>query len=254
MDKQLLISKALGINGEHFERWSRYSVDRQDKDRDDMGNRFDIDGPIVGSDMECYMGEGTVGYATPAMLRKFLQEHEGEDIEITINSPGGSVFDANAMVSDLLRHKGAIGIVVTGACFSAAADFLAIPNAHRTAMPGSMVMIHEAWTIAAGDSKQLQKVVNRLEKINDMCADRFESATNYSKDELLSMMEEETFFTDQEALDGGFVDEIYEMDEDEDAEMNESEDDNMSAEDLEIVRKSVQRKDEALDATLQIIL
>lgn len=253
MDKKILVAKALGIGGEHFMQWQKYDTVRKNKDMD--GNRFDIDGPIVGSDMEAYLGEGAVGFVTPSMLRKFLNEHKGEDIEITINSPGGSVFDANAMVSDLLRHDGDIHVLITGACFSAATDFLTLPNAHRTAMPGSMVMIHEAWCMAAGDSKQLQKVVNRLEKINDMCADRFEESTNYTKEELLDMMEEETWFTDKEALDGGFVDEIYEMDEDDDANMNESEDDDqMSDEDLEIVRKAVERNDQALATTLHIIL
>lgn len=250
MDAKAKIARSAGIVGDQFNRWVDIPpINRMGKD---AGRAvFYLEGPIVGSATSNYFDGEPTGFTTPKMLRDFLADNEGKEIEININSPGGSVFDANSMVSELMQHDGDVRIVVSGACFSAAADFLGIPDTHRVAMAGSMVMVHNAWTFAAGDAQSLQKVVNRLIKMNGLCADRFAQTTRKTKDELIEMMNEETWMTDAEAMDAGFVDEVYDGMDDSDADETEVE---SMDDDSEQAARSVDRANDAVAHRLATIL
>ena len=249
------MAQMLGFEGRHLTEWVERSAVKRAAPPPSVP-RFDLEGPIVGSSMAMYV-DTIEGATTPAMLREFLKENEDAAmIEININSPGGSVFDANSMVSDLSRFEGDVNIVVSGACFSAAMDFLAVPGAHRIAMPGSLFMIHNAWTYALGNSKELQKVVDRLAKMNESCIDRFEKCSGYTRDELAQMMDDETWFSDSEAMHGGFIDELYEeesapVEETEAAEDQAADVESMDDEDSE---RAIERANKAAAVRVAVVL
>lgn len=233
----LAAGMAAGIDAEVLSRWLRLPTDGERIASDAV--RFDFDGPILDSSAQICSGGDTSGFVTPKMLREFLAENAGEDIEININSPGGSVFAANAMLADLARHDGKVSVVVVGACFSAAADFLTLKGVKRTAMPGAMFMIHNASTFAYGDANAMRAVAERLSKMNQTCVSAFARSTKLSADRLADMMDAETWFTETEALEAGLVDEIYDpgdSDADEKEDVGEDESDG-SDEGAEAIRR-----------------
>lgn len=179
--------------------------------------RYNLDGPIVSTAEHASWGY-IDGLVSPGGLREFLSENKGKSVEININSPGGSCWDANSMVGDLARHEGDVTIVVSGACMSAATFFLAVPNARRVAMEDTEFMVHNCWSFAIGDYRAMEKMAESLRNTNAGIAKKMARATGKDLDEIVAMMDDETWFGDEYALENNFVDEIYSMDDDDDPE------------------------------------
>ena len=68
-----------------------------------------------------------------------------------------------------------------------------------------MMMIHNAWTMALGDSREFRKVADMLEKINQQIAFDYQARMNRSYEEIRAAMDEETWFTAEEAVNVGLA-------------------------------------------------
>ena len=254
-------ARAVGIQDNILSRWTNVLETNADAVKNIVADdntlpRFDLIGPIVDDALFSAIGE-PIGMSAPTQLKDFLKENRGKDIEIAINSPGGSCWDANAMVSELLRHDGFVNIVVMGACFSAATYFLGVPNSHRVAMPGSEFMIHNAWSVAQGDHRDMSKMSTNLKRTSESIAAKLEKTTNLSKDTIMQMMEDETWFNDNEALESGLVDEIYGADDEEEDE-NETEEveevlDEESEDDLATKPEAMKRGDMGILSLIDLL-
>ncbi|HAC90116.1 MAG TPA: peptidase S14 [Planctomycetaceae bacterium] len=138
---------------------------------------------------------------------KDLKAINAEKITLRINSPGGDVFAARAMATALREHPAKVTAVVDGLAASAATT-IALAADEVIMAEGSMMMIHNAWTMALGDSKEFLKVADMLEKVNQQIAGDYQKRMNRSYDEIRGMMDEETWFTAAEALDAGLANSI----------------------------------------------
>ena len=151
---------------------------------------------IVGSDFEAeYFG----GVAP----RPFIDALKGMsgDVHLRINSPGGDVFGANAMAQAMREYKGGQIIAHVDGVAASAASVLAV-TANQTVMaPGSLLMIHNAWTIAGGDRHDFTDTASLLEKVDGMLAETYAKKAGRTAAEFAAMMDAETWFTPQEALD-----------------------------------------------------
>ena len=79
-------------------------------------------------------------------------------------------------------------------------------------MPNSsLLLIHNAWTWTAGDSNELRKQADDLEKITQPSVEIYKSVATISEEEIKSMMDEETWITAEEALSYGFATEIQKV-------------------------------------------
>ena len=79
-------------------------------------------------------------------------------------------------------------------------------------MPNSsLLLIHNAWTWTAGDSNELRKQADDLEKITQPSVEIYKSVATISEEEIKSMMDEETWITAEEALSYGFATEIQKI-------------------------------------------
>ena len=107
---------------------------------------------------------------------------------------------------------------MSGLCASAATFFLALPKANRIAMPGAEFMIHNVHVCMCGDHHKLRKEADLLEKSTASSAKRMAEAMGAEIEAVLSMMDAETWFSDEEALESGLVDSIYEPSESEKSE------------------------------------
>lgn len=147
-------------------------------------------------------------------LSKELQEldEDIESINIYINSYGGEVSEGLAIYNALKRHKAKVTTIVDGfACSIASVIFAA--GDERVMNDTSLLMIHNAWTYAAGDSKDLKKQAEDLEKITQASINAYMQIVNIEEDELKEMMDNDTWLNGKEALEMGFATELAEVEE-----------------------------------------
>ncbi len=128
-------------------------------------------------------------------------------INLRINSPGGDVFEARAIVTALRQHSSNVIAHVDGVAASAA-SYIALAADEVEISDGAFFMIHKAWTIEMGNADDLRTTAALLDKIDDSIANDYAAKTGKSKDELLALMTAETWLTAAEAKDMGFADRI----------------------------------------------
>ena len=131
-------------------------------------------------------------------------------LTISINSFGGSVYTALSIYSLLKNHKGQITFRIDGTAMSAATIITSVPNA-RVIMPrGAMMMIHKVSVGIYGNADDLKKTVEDIEKLEKNVLDIYAEKTGKPVDVIQALMDKETYFTAEEALEFGLVDEIDE--------------------------------------------
>lgn len=143
----------------------------------------------------------------------FVRELAGikaSTIHLRINSPGGDVFDALAIHNALKRHPAEIVSHVDGLAASAA-SIVALAGDRVLMGAGAFMMIHNAWGIAIGDAGTLRQVADTLEKITDSLVGIYATRTGKSADEIQQLLDDETWLSAEEAIEGGFADETEEV-------------------------------------------
>lgn len=131
-----------------------------------------------------------------------------ENINLHINSPGGSVFAAVAIANTLKNHKAKVTAYIDGLAASAATiitsacDIVKMPK-------NALFMIHNPLTWAYGNKQELEKTGILLDKVKDSILETYlAKAKDKTKEELSALMDEEKWFNAEEAKEYGFIDEI----------------------------------------------
>jgi ATP-dependent Clp protease, protease subunit len=142
-----------------------------------------------------------------------LKAAKGEDLEIDIASPGGDVFsgiEIYNMIRDYKRDnpKAQIMMTLKGLGASMASYIMMAPADLRAAEDNAVFMIHNPWSLAIGDYKEMEKQSEFLSGLASIMADAYVSVTGKSKQEIQTMMDAETWLFGDEIKDAGFVDEI----------------------------------------------
>lgn len=141
-----------------------------------------------------------------ADFTKELSALKGKAVNLRINSPGGDVFDARAMATAVSEH-GNVTAYVDGIAASAA-TYIATSARQVHMAEGAFFMIHNAWTLAMGNKDDLIEMAALLEKIDQSIINDYARKTGKPASQITDWMNAETWFTAQEALDHGFVDDI----------------------------------------------
>lgn len=132
---------------------------------------------------------------------------DATEIVVSINSPGGDVFDAFAIYNVLRRHPLAVTTRVDGVAASAAS--LILMAGDTIIMPeNAMVMIHNAWTIAGGTAAELRDVADMMDKVRDGIVAAYAGKSGKEADEIIAMMDATTWMTALDAQALGFCDVI----------------------------------------------
>jgi len=143
--------------------------------------------------------------------RQFREELEAlgniEELRVYINSPGGDVFAGQAILSMLRRH-GARKVVYVDGIAASAASIVAMAGDVVRMPRNAMMMIHNVWTIVAGDANELREVADALDRITESVVAAYQEKTGLDADEIRRMMDVETWMTAEEAVEKGFADEI----------------------------------------------
>ena len=133
-----------------------------------------------------------------------LAEIDTPNLTVRINSMGGSVSEGLAIYNLLNDFKGNVTTIVDGfACSAASVIFMA--GDKRIVPESGLLMIHNAWGYAEGDSNAMKKYAEDLEKITQPSVNIYCSKTGLEESRVKEMMDEETWITSQEALELGFA-------------------------------------------------
>lgn len=136
-------------------------------------------------------------------LKDALSAVDTPNLTVRINSYGGSVSEGLAIYALLSEFKGHLKTIVDGfACSAASVIFMA--GEERVVPENGLLMIHNAWTEARGDSNTMKKVAEDLEKITQPSVNIYVSKTGRTEEEIKEMMDREEWITSQEAFELGF--------------------------------------------------
>nr|DAX71408.1 MAG TPA: Putative ATP dependent Clp protease [Caudoviricetes sp.] len=142
-------------------------------------------------------------------VTEYLADLDVENINVYINSNGGVVDTAIAINNALRRHKAKVIVNIDGIAASAATLITCAGDTVR--MPkNALFMIHNPSTIAMGDSEEMRKQADVLEKYKNSITETYLQKVNIDKEKLSELMDNETWLNAEEALEYGFIDEIIE--------------------------------------------
>ena len=142
----------------------------------------------------------------------FLQkEHRSQDINLFINSPGGSVTAGLAIYDTMQFVQCPIATYCIGTSFSMAAVLLAAgAPGKRHALPNSRVMIHQPWGGVRGTAADIEIQASEILKLKSSLNGIISKHTGRELDQVAEDSDRDFFLSAQEALDYGIVDEIVE--------------------------------------------
>jgi len=141
----------------------------------------------------------------PKDLISRLKSIKSETLHVHINSPGGDLFTGHAIYGIIKNFKGHKITYIDGLAASAA-SIIAMAG-DKVVMPrNTLLMIHNASTVIYGDSQEFAKAAETLEKMNATMQTVYHDKTGMAHSEIATMMNNETWFTADEALKLGFVD------------------------------------------------
>lgn len=148
-----------------------------------------------------------------------LAKHpNAKEITVYINSLGGSVMEGIAIYNQLKRHPAHKTVRIDGfACSIASVIAMA---GDTVIMPkNTVMMIHNAWTIALGNSKELRKAADDLEVINNASKQAYldKAGDKLSEAKLTELLDGETYLTAVQCMELGLIDSYGDEDEDEPA-------------------------------------
>lgn len=128
-------------------------------------------------------------------------------LHIRLNSPGGDAFAAQAIVA-AIHDTGAKVIAHVDGYAASAATIIATAADEIVMVEGGLYMIHCAQTFTMGNQFDLQKTVDLLAKCDGVIAGQYAKRSGKTPEEVMTLMQAETWFTAQEAVDAGFINSI----------------------------------------------
>ncbi|QDQ93713.1 hypothetical protein FND50_25120 [Rhodococcus sp. WB9] len=129
------------------------------------------------------------------------------EIELLINSPGGEVWEALAILNSLRRHKARVVAVVEGIAASSA-SFIAAGVDELRIMENAQFFIHKAWGMCVGNEHDMAKYAADLAHEDRNIASIYASKAGRDADQWLAEMSEETWFSADEAVAAGLADSV----------------------------------------------
>ena len=133
-----------------------------------------------------------------------------DDLDIRINSPGGYVMEGLAIYNAIVREQKKGRKVTTHIDGLAASmgSVLAMAGESILMADNALVMIHNPWDCACGDANELRRAADKLDRLRNQIVGIYSGQTGLSADDLIPMLDEETWFTAAQALEQKFITEI----------------------------------------------
>lgn len=129
------------------------------------------------------------------------------DVTVRVNSPGGSVTEGQAIYNALLRHKGHVTIEID-ALAASMGSYIAMAGKTIRIAENAMMMVHNPWSIAIGNAKEMRETADVLEKFQSQLVETYASRTSMEGAEVAALLDAETWLSAAEAIEKGFADEL----------------------------------------------
>ncbi|WP_290626707.1 head maturation protease, ClpP-related [Lactobacillus sp.] len=173
--------------------------------------KIQMKGPVIddedGKFME-FFGMGDA-YIYPSRVNAALDEADGKDVVIEINSPGGLVASGSEIYTALTQYSGNVEAHIVGDAASAG-SIIAMGADEVLMSPTAQMMIHRASGGAQGNTDNLHSVGQALDEIDKSLVNIYAAKTGKDKQEIYNMLCKETWMNAETAVNEGFADGILE--------------------------------------------
>jgi len=136
-----------------------------------------------------------------------LKTLKGLHVHLRINSPGGSVTEGINIFNALRRHEGGLTVHID-ALAASMASVVAMSGAPTYIADNALMMIHNPWTITMGDSHELRRTADVLDKMKAGLLRAYTTKTGLNSEEVQTLMDDETWLDATECIALGFADAI----------------------------------------------
>lgn len=138
---------------------------------------------------------------------EFEKVKNSSEIRVMLNSPGGSVFDGMAIYNLISSVRNKVTVEVLGMAASIA-SVIALAGRELVMGEGSYFMIHRPWSFAYGNSDELRKTAELLDKVSGQISDLYGARSALTDEEITEAMDATTWYTAGEAVEAGFADRV----------------------------------------------
>jgi len=168
--------------------------------------KIEVKGTIISNNLQDIYDWVGIEATSPSKVIGALPKDNSE-VEVSINSGGGDVFAGSEIFTALKEYKGNVTVKIVGLAASAA-SVIAMAADKVLISPTAQLMIHNVSTSVGGDYRTFEHTAEILKSANQSIANAYKQRTGKSDEELKSLMDAETWFNAQTAVEHGFADEI----------------------------------------------
>lgn len=169
-----------------------------------MKSWYTIRAQGTGAEVLIYDEIGAYGVSAKGFLAELGALPDGVPIDLRLNSPGGSVFDAVAIYNALQRHDGTITVWIDGVAASAA-SYVAMAGDEIVMPENSFLMIHCPSGLVIGTAADMREMAETMDKIAGTMVRGYAARSGRSEKEIAALMAAETWFDAAAALEAGLA-------------------------------------------------
>lgn len=152
--------------------------------------------------------EETGAVVAPDWFRAELEQVDGKPLTVVVDSPGGDVSCGIAIYEALRLRRGRTRCEVIRAYSAATLAVAGCDRGERYASPAATLLYHNPATMASGDWREMEKAARFLRAVKEAAVAAYQESTGMETEALSRLMDEETVYSAEEAIQAGFVDAI----------------------------------------------
>ena len=172
-----------------------------------MKSWYTIRARAAGAEVLIYDEIGAYGVTAKGFLAELGALPDDAAIDLRLNSPGGSVFDAVAIYNALKRHAGEITVWIDGIAASAA-SYIAMAGDTIVMPENAFLMIHDPSGLVMGTAEDMRATAAALDKVKASLIQGYAAKSGKADDEIAALMAAETWLDAKDALALGLADRI----------------------------------------------
>jgi len=174
-----------------------------------MASWYAIRARGTGAEVAIYDEIGAYGVSAKGFLAELGALPDGMPVDLRLNSPGGSVFDAVAIHNALKRHEGTVTVWIDGIAASAA-SYIAMAGDEIVMPENAFLMIHDPAGLVIGTAEDMRAMAEALDKVKGSLVSGYAAKSGRTPEEVSALMAAETWFDAADAVAQGFADRLIE--------------------------------------------
>jgi ATP-dependent Clp protease protease subunit len=174
-----------------------------------MASWYAIQARGTGAEVAIYDEIGAYGVSAKGFLMELGALPDGTPVDLRLNSPGGSVFDAVAIHNAIKRHEGTVTVWIDGIAASAA-SYIAMAGDEIVMPENAFLMIHDPAGLVMGTAEDMRVMAEALDKVKGSLVSGYAAKSGRTPEEVSALMAAETWFDASDAVAQGFADRLIE--------------------------------------------